>query len=214
MFKKNAIILFQGDSITDGNRGRDEDLNHSLGHGYAHLIASRVGYEQPEQQYTFFNRGISGNRIVDLYGRWQEDTINLKPDVLSILVGVNDVGMEFPQACGVSASKYEKVYANLIEETKSELRDVEIVVCEPFILPVGYVKENWKSWYDEVSKRQEAAKRISEAYGAIYVPLQESFNDACSQADESYWIWDGVHPTPAGHELIARQWLDIVKNKK
>ncbi|OAB35684.1 lysophospholipase [Paenibacillus macquariensis subsp. defensor] len=214
MFEKNATICFQGDSITDGGRGRDGDLNHTMGHGYAYLIASRVGYEQPEQQYNFLNRGISGNRIVDLYARWQEDTLNLKPDVLSILIGVNDVGMEFSQACGVSAAKYEKVYTSLIDETKSQFPNITIVICEPFILPVGYVKDNWKQWYQEVSQRQEAAKRISEAYGTIYVPLQESFNDACRQADESYWIWDGVHPTPAGHALIANQWLDNVMNRK
>jgi len=214
MFKKNATILFQGDSITDGGRSRDEDLNHSMGHGYACLIASRVGYEQPEQQYSFLNRGISGDRIVDLFGRWHEDTLNLKPDVLSILVGVNDVGREFSQACGVSAAKYEKVYASLIEETKAQYPDVEIVICEPFILPTGYVKDNWKQWYNEVSLRQEAAKRVSEAYSTIYVPLQEAFNEGCRRADESYWIWDGVHPTPAGHELIANQWLAIMKNRK
>ena len=214
MFNKDARILFQGDSITDGGRGREQDINHDMGHGYAFLIASLLGYEQPEQQYQFFNRGISGNRIVDLFGRWQEDTLNLKPDVLSILVGVNDVGREFSEQAGVSAVKYEKVYASLIEESKSQLPDIEFVICEPFILPVGKVKDNWKEWNDEVCQRQEAAKRISAAYGTIYVPLQEPFNDACRQADESYWIWDGIHPTPAGHQLIANEWIKSVKNRK
>src|SRR3954447_2755189 len=119
MFNAHSTILFQGDSITDGNRGRDNALNHIFGHGYVHLIASRLGADYPERQLAFINRGISGNRVVDLYARWQEDTLNLKPDVLSILVGVNDVYMQLANGSGVSAAKFERVYSLLLEEAKT-----------------------------------------------------------------------------------------------
>jgi len=83
---KGFVFLFQGDSITDGNRGRTKDPNHIMGHGYAFSIASRLGADLPEKQFTFYNRGISGNKVSDLAARWQADTLDLKPDVLSILV--------------------------------------------------------------------------------------------------------------------------------
>jgi lysophospholipase L1-like esterase len=209
MFASQAKILFQGDSITDGNRTRDEDPNHVMGHGYAFLIASRLGFDYADRGFQFFNRGISGNRIVDLFGRWKEDTLNLKPDILSILIGVNDVNGRFWDV-GVSAKKFEQVYDMLLTETKEELPHIQLVICEPFILPVGRVKENLDYFTKEIKLRQEAAKRIAEKHGAIYIPLQADFEEAAKQAEDTYWMWDGIHPTTAGHELIARKWLQVV----
>ena len=208
--EKNSRIVFQGDSITDGGRSRNDDLNHVMGHGYAYLIACRLGLDEAHQNYQFFNRGISGNRIVDLYARWQEDTLNLKPDVISILVGVNDIGLEFSAKAGTSNEKYEKVYRLLLEETKEALPEVKFVLCEPFILPVGYVKENWEEWNAAMIYRRRIVRALAQEYHCVFVSLQDEFTNACQNLSPDYWIWDGVHPTPAGHELIARKWLKAV----
>ena len=141
--KDGAVILFQGDSITDGNRGRNADPNHILGHGYQFSIGSRVGADYPEKKYVFYNRGISGNKVIDLEKRWQTDTLDLKPDVLSILVGVNDsssVVIHWEPV--VSVEKYEEIYQSLLEQTLAKFPSIIFVLCEPFILPVGRVKEN------------------------------------------------------------------------
>lgn len=144
VLKDGAVILFQGDSITDGNRGRNTDPNHILGHGYQFSIGSRLGADYPEKKYVFYNRGISGNKIIDLEKRWQTDTLDLKPDVLSILVGVNDASsMVFDWPPAVSVEKYEETYQVLLEETKAAFPNILFVLCEPFILSVGKVKENW-----------------------------------------------------------------------
>ncbi|GFP75693.1 SGNH/GDSL hydrolase family protein [Clostridium fungisolvens] len=209
-FKNNCKVLFQGDSITDGNRTRDNDPNHFLGHGYAYIIAAKLGADEPEKNYEFFNRGVSGNRIIDLYGRWQEDTLNLNPDILSILVGVNDIVWELNIKAGISAEKYEKIYKLLIDETREKNPEVVIVICEPFILPVKGVKDNWNYWCEEIKKRQIAAMSIAKEYNCIFVPLQDEFNNACKRNEPEYWIWDGVHPTAAGHELIARKWIETI----
>ncbi len=206
-------ILFQGDSITDGNRSRDNDWNHLMGHGYVYLIASRLWYNQADKKIEFYNRGISGNKITDLAMRWKEDTIDLHPDILSILIGVNDVSYFMMGDEKYSASNYENEYHALILRTKKELPKVRLVLCEPFILPVGNIKDNWSKWHSEIQKRQEIVKNLAINYDAVFVNLQEPFDKACNRAPADYWIWDGVHPMPAGHELIARQWISKVRSE-
>lgn len=210
--KENCKILFQGDSITDGNRGRDEDLNHILGHGYVFMIAGKLGLEYPKKRLSFHNKGISGNRVVDLYARWQEDTLNIKPDVLSILVGINDILWEYNVSAGVSTEKYKMTYSLLLEETQQKLPDIKIVLVEPFALGVGGMKKYWDSAKHEIVLRQDTVRQLSKKYNTIFVPLQEEFNKACQFAEPEYWLWDGVHPTPAAHKLIAREWLKAVEN--
>lgn len=214
MFPTGSLVLFQGDSVTDGGRSRNEDLNHVLGHGYAYLIAARLSAHMPEQKLRFFNRGISGNRVVDLYARWKEDAINLSPDVLSILVGVNDVGAGFSRNAGVPVDRYEKVYSLMLEETVAALPRIRLVVCEPFILPVGPVGARWDEWKREIDLRRAAAERIARRFEAVFVRTQTVFEDACGRAPAECWLWDGVHPMPAGHELIARAWLEAVSRRK
>lgn len=205
--KRGLKILFQGDSITDGNRSRNNDWNHVMGHGYAYLIASRFWYNQPGKKFEFYNRGISGNKITDLAMRWKDDAIDIQPDILSILIGVNDVSYFIAGDERYSAGNYEKDYNTLISRTKKELPEVRLVLCEPFILPVGNIKDNWSIWHPEIQKRQDIVKKLAFNYDAVFVGLQEPFNKACNKAPADYWIWDGVHPMPAGHELIARQWI-------
>ena len=213
---KNSIgeglkILFQGDSITDGNRTRNNDWNHVMGHGYAYLIASRLWFDYIGKDLMFYNRGISGNKIQDLDDRWQEDTIDLKPDVLSILIGVNDIPNITENKNSIS--NWETTYRKVLDRTKEALPDTKIILCEPFALPtddmerITWTKERTESYKNVISKMHEIVGQLADTYDAVFVELQQAFTEACKKAPARYWIWDGIHPMPAGHELIARTWL-------
>ncbi|MEP7317282.1 MAG: SGNH/GDSL hydrolase family protein [Panacibacter sp.] len=207
---KGFTFLFQGDSITDGNRTRNNDWNHVMGHGYAYLISCRLWYDHFEKDFHFFNRGVSGNKVTDLAARWQTDTLDVKPDVLSILVGVNDANSIIDNHDVVTATVFEETLRSLLKQTKEQLPKIKIVLCEPFLLPVGRVKNNWDAWNTEIKKRQEIVQKTALEFNIIYVPLQDEFNNALKKAPDEYWIWDGIHPMPAGHELIARKWIKTV----
>jgi lysophospholipase L1-like esterase len=209
-YEKGLTILFQGDSITDGNRTRNNDWNHVLGHGYQFIIASKLWYENPKSNLMFYNRGISGNRVTDLENRWQKDAIDLKPDVLSILIGVNDTASVVNNQNPQPIETFEKSYRNILEKTKVDLPNVKLVLCEPFILKLGHVEKNTEIWESEIQKRQEITRKLATEFEAIFVPFQQLFIDACKKAEAKFWIWDGIHPMPAGHELMARQWLKVV----
>lgn len=211
---RGSVILFQGDSITDGNRGRTEDPNHIMGHGYAFSIASRWGVEYVEKDLKFINKGIGGNKIVDLAARWQSDTLDLKPTILSILVGINDTNSVLENwEPVVSVEKYEETFRLLIEQTQKAYPDILLVFCEPFILPVGKVKKRWEDYVDDVSRRQAVVRKLALEQGAVFVGLQQVFNKACKKAPADYWMWDGIHPTVAGHELLAREWIKEVSKR-
>ncbi|MBQ4050534.1 MAG: SGNH/GDSL hydrolase family protein [Oscillospiraceae bacterium] len=204
-------ILFQGDSITDCGRNR-EDIT-STGVGYPLLVKAKMGFEHPGE-YEFINMGISGNRIVDVYARIRRDLINLKPDYMSILIGVNDVWHELGgRHDGVDAEKFERIYDMLITEVKQALPDLKIMILEPFVLegsasvPTETEPGRWDDFRTEVPLRAAAAKRIAEKHGLVYIPLQDKLDEACKLAPPSYWLRDGVHPTPMGHQLIMNEWL-------
>lgn len=208
------VILFQGDSITDGARGRNDDPNHILGHSYAYIVGARLGCEWAEQQPVFYNRGISGNRVSDLYARWNEDAISLNPSLISILIGVNDAWRTMSGEPSGVTDRFERAYRHVLEETKEVLPNAGLVLCEPFILNTGAPSQNWEAWSELLTAYQQTVRELAEQFGAVFVPLQEVLDKACQRADASYWLWDGVHPTAAGHELIARQWLSVVLNSK
>lgn len=198
-------ILFQGDSITDASRTKD-DAN--IGRGYAALVAATLGYKCPGE-YEFINRGINGNRVTDLYARIKRDMINLRPDVMSILIGVNDVWHEydFGGGNGVDAEKYYRIYSMLIEEVGEALPNTQIMIMEPFVLKGTATDQNWDIFYAEVRKRADKAREIARKYELAFVPLQKQFEAVTKQAPEEHWLKDGVHPTLAGHELIRQEWL-------
>lgn len=211
LFHKNDRILFQGDSITDGNRGRTEDPNHILGHGYAFIVAAKYGAEHPELNLTFLNRGISGNRITHLRDRWQQDTLDLKPTVLSILVGVNDAGSVVDRPDPVTVEQYEKIYDELLRQTMQACPGIRIVLCEPFVLNVGRAAQNWDAWKSEVQKRGQAVARLARKHQLPLVRFQKVFDEACQRAPAAYWMWDGIHPTYSGHQLMADEWCRTVE---
>lgn len=205
------VIVFQGDSITDGIRNREQD--YARGYGYVTMVAGELMSKEP-YTYNCLNRGISGNRIVDLYARVRQDLINLKPDYLSVLVGINDVIHEWYHKNGVSAEKYELVYNLLLEEVKRDCPNVKIMVLEPFVLPGSLAgdptdaPEQWDYTKKELDLRRAAAKRVSEKQGAFFVPLQEMFEKLNADAPTTdFWLRDGVHPTEAGHAMIKQEWL-------
>ena len=207
----SKLVLFQGDSITDAHRNKE--LDRYMGHGYAVMASGVLGVEYPGK-FTFLNRGISGNRSIDIYARIKQDIINLKPDYLSILMGVNDVWHEYTRQNGIAADKYELIYNLMIEEIKQALPDVKIMILEPFVLPgekTNTTEEypgRWEHFSKEVPLRAQAAKRVAQKHGLVFVPLQEVFDQAVlAEPSEGYWLADGVHPTAAGHELIKRAWL-------
>ena len=204
-FSAGSCILFQGDSITDGNRGRSADPNHILGHGYVFIIAARYGAAFPELDLNFVNRGISGDAVSNLAARWQQDCISLHPDVLSILVGANDNLM------GVPIADFERTYDTLLAKARAANPRVRLVLCAPFTLPVGAKKADFARWYAGIKGRQEVVAKLALKYQAALVRLQPVFDAACKKAPAEHWIWDGVHPTYSGHELIADEWIRTVR---
>jgi lysophospholipase L1-like esterase len=191
-FQPGNRILFQGDSITHGGRGGDP--NHFMGHGYQYIIAAKYGAQLPERKLVFRNRGVSGDTVAKLQARWKADTLDLKPDMLSILIGINDLGQ------GVTAEQYEAAYDRLLAETVAALPKVRLVLCEPFGLPVRA----------ELQKRQAIVAKLAAKYHAPVVHFQKVFDEACKRAPADYWIWDGVHPTYSGHQLMADEWVRTV----
>lgn len=200
------VLLFQGDSITDAGRNKDMDApaNKGLGIGYPYLTAAELLATQPEKDWQIYNRGISGNRVVDLYARWKIDAVNLHPDVLSILIGVNDTWHEKANKNGVEVPRYDQIYRMLMDWTVSELPETKIILLEPFVLLTGAVEADW---IDEINARREVVKKIAKDYNTLFLPLQSVFDEACKKAPMEYWLGDGVHPTAAGHHLIAQAWL-------
>ncbi len=201
-------ILFQGDSITDANRSADEKSIFCMGHGYATMTAAMIGCDCPGQ-YAFFNRGVSGDKIVNILERRNRDIINLKPDYMSILVGVNDVGMEIKDSDGTSADLYELCYDVIIGEALAALPELKIAIMEPFILRNPAQEAYYGELQSGIRARAAAAERIARKYRLTFLPLQSKFDEAAERSgDPAHWLYDGVHPTPAGHKLIAEEWYE------
>ena len=210
-FKKGARLLFQGDSITDMKWGRNQrDRNHYLGHSYVYLIAARLGVDMPEAQLDVYNRGMSGHKVRDLKARWQKDAIDMKPDWLSILIGINDVGRTVTKDKGLE--EWEADYRFILDASRKANADLKVVLLDPFVLASGGLAEAsaFKAKRAIVDKLCEIVPRLAKDYGAIHVKTQEVFDEAARKASPEQWIWDGVHPLPQGHELIARNWLQVV----
>jgi lysophospholipase L1-like esterase len=208
---KALTFLFQGDSITDGNRGRSLDPNHIMGHGYAFSVASRIGADFPEAGFTFYNRGISGHKITDLKKRWETDTLNLKPDVLSILIGINDTGATINKpAEATTTEEFENIYRSLLNDCQRANPEILFVLGIPFVYPVGKRAENFELWRNDTNNRQVVIRKLAGEFDAVLIDYPAVFDKAIQKAPIDYWIWDGVHPTVFAHELMAREWMKQV----
>jgi lysophospholipase L1-like esterase len=208
---KGGVLLFQGDSITDVGRDRERlepNDARAFGRGYPLLIGSRLLDERAGDDLKIYNRGISGNKVPDLDARWQKDCLDLKPDVLSILIGVNDIWHKLNGRYDGTVETYEKGFAALLERTKKALPNVRLVVCQPFVMRCGAVND---SWFPEFDQRKAAAERVAKKAGATWVPFQDMFDQAVKRAAPEHWAADGVHPSMAGHDLMAKTWMDVVK---
>ena len=207
---KDSVVLFQGDSITDAGRDKKNAAANdfgALGRGYANMIASALLGAHAPQRLKCYNRGISGHKVPDLQARWQADTIDLKPAVLSILIGVNDIWHKLAGKYDGTVEDYEQGFTKLLADTRTALPTTRLVICEPFVLACGAIDEKW---FPEFTQRRAVAKRVSDAAEATWVPFQTMFDEAVSDATPpAYWAGDGVHPTMAGHALMARTWLDV-----
>jgi lysophospholipase L1-like esterase len=212
LLESSQTILFQGDSITDAGRDkqRADEVNSqkALGNGYAWLAAAQLLVSSPDAGYKIFNRGISGNKVHQLAERWQTDCLDLKPDVLSILIGVNDYWHKKKHNYDGTLEKYETDYHALLKRTKDALPNVRLVICEPFLLECGNVTAEW---LPEFAPYRAAAKHVAQEAGAAFVPFQTMFDIASKVAPPAVWAADGVHPSPSGATLMAQAWLRSVE---
>lgn len=231
----NDIVLFSGDSITDGGRGRSMDCNHIMGHGFQSIIASKLAFENADTQPKFYNKGYSGATMGQLLEKWQEDVLDIKPTIINILAGTNDGLYAFhnnitpEEAC----ENYGRNLSAAIELTKEKLPETKIIICEPFYFPLkdkttGFdfvphpycESTNGRPDRDETVENMEfrlkadelirvCARETAEKYGLTFVPLHDKFVEKIAESRTEYFMWDGTHPSIAGHYLIAQEWLKV-----
>lgn len=199
-------VLFQGDSITDA--GRDRATGDSLGGGYAMMISAWLSAAHPERAITFLNRGISGNRVVDLRGRWKEDCLDLKPNWVSILIGVNDTWRRYDSNDPTSAEEYERGYREVLDRTTKDLKATPVLL-EPFLL---HVSPEVRRMREDLDPKIEVVRKLAKEYQVRLVPTDVLFGEACAHRPAEFWAADGVHPSPAGHALIAQAWIRAVSS--
>ena len=223
-------LLFQGDSITDGNRYKAVesrwDLNHQIGHCYVFSIVAHLGRKVPGK-FKFINRGVSGDCPDKAKLRWQTDTLDEHPDILSILLGINEPGVRdgnYEVGVEEHLSHFDKTYRELIDMAREQNPALKLVIIEPFYLPAGQFKATYDEYMKVFSRKQAIVKKIAEDYGAIFVPVQERLNklvedtkdvltqNGCDTDPYEYWLWDGVHPTEPMHGVLADMWLEAAKD--
>lgn len=210
--QKGDVVLFQGDSITDAGRKKDEKgYNNAaaLGSGYAMLAGAGLLFRYADKDLKVYNKGISGNKVYQLAERWDADCIDLQPKVLSILVGVNDFWHTLTNGYKGTIETYRKDFTALLDRTKQKLPDVKFIIGEPYA--VTGVKAVDDKWYPAFNDYRQAAREIADKYSAVFIPYQTIYDKAQKSAPGVYWTGDGVHPTMAGAKLMAEAWLEAVK---
>ncbi|MBM7440367.1 SGNH/GDSL hydrolase family protein [Streptomyces sp. HB132] len=201
---RSAAVLFQGDSITDVGRLVERDC--PLGNGYARMAAERVRSARPDSGITFVNRGVSGDGVSDLRARWREDTLDLAPDVVSVLIGVNDTWRRYDSGAVTSVRAYENDYRTILTQVRDEL-GAQLILIEPFLVPVR--DEQW-AWREDLDPRIQAVRRLAEEFGAALLAADGLLNQAARAAGGAECIaGDGIHPTPLGHTLLAEAWTAL-----
>jgi acyl-CoA thioesterase-1 len=195
------IVLFQGDSITDAGRDRNDDGN--LGAGYAAIISAWFSALYPASKVRFVNKGVSGDRSRELLSRWDVDCINLKPAWVSILIGINDTWRRYDSHDPTSSNVFEDNYRSLLLKVTRQL-NARIIICEPFLLPVPADRIAWR---EDLDPKITVVRKLAREFGTVFIPLDGLFAQAAVHREPSFWLPDGVHPSQAGHALIAQAWL-------
>ena len=203
----SKTVLFQGDSITDAGRDRANyyaNANSGMGLGYVHNIVTHLLGTFPDEGYRFYNRGVGGNRVAELAARWEEDCLNLQPDVVSILIGVNDFWHTLSLNYDGTLETYEGDYRILLQRTVAELPTTKLMIGEPFAVDGGTaIDERWSGF----SEYRSVARSLADEFGAVFVPYHAVFGEALAFAPADYWCPDGVHPSLAGGHLMKEAWL-------
>lgn len=203
-------VLLQGDSITDFYRDRSEDRNSQAwscsgaGTGYANRLIGDIMYKYPGK-YKVINLGIERTRITDFYTRIKEDCIDIKPDYLTILYGVND-----SDADGDYKSTYFNCYCNCIDEIKKALPNIKIYILEPFVLECDYTRK-FEGRVERIKEIAKTARKVAEKYDLKFVELQKWFDKLTETAESSYWLSDGVHPTLQGNKVLAEKIMEVLE---
>jgi lysophospholipase L1-like esterase len=209
---KDQVILFQGDSITDSGRNKEDtgfNTAGNLGTGYPLLAGAALLNKYEALNLKIYNKGISGNKVFQLAERWDKDCIEIKPDILSILIGVNDIWHKLNGNYDGTIEIYRNDYTALLERTVKALPGVKLIVCEPFA--VKGVKAVDEKWYPEFYDYQKSAREIAKQFKATFIPFQSIYDEAQKRAPGSYWTGDGVHPTLAGAQLMAKAWMKAIE---
>jgi len=202
LIQPNDRILFTGDSITDCGRVRENEKH--LGGGYASFIGARLQAYLASPDLQIYNRGISGNRASDLLGRIESDLLALKPTVVSILIGINDVWRRYDRNDATSADAFEKSYRTILDRINHEL-EARVVLLEPFLL---HVPDDRHAWREDLNPKIDVVRKLAAEFDAELIPLDGLFAKMATQAPAAFWAGDGVHPSAAGHALIAEAWLE------
>lgn len=206
-----AVVVFQGDSITDAGRSREREAANepaALGPGYAGLVARQLLAESATAGLKIFNRGISGNRVLDLLVRWERDTLALEPDLVSILIGVNDTWHRYlPGGVGIKVPRYAAFYRMLIEDTLERRPNCRLVLCEPFALPGGQFREEWMG---ELRDRMAVVRELAREFKTTFVPFDRMFAEETKRHSAGDLAADGVHPSLLGHRIMATAWRQAV----
>jgi lysophospholipase L1-like esterase len=206
LLQPSSRIVFYGDSITDAGRNAEQNNNGGLGVGYAALCAASLLANFPDWELEIFNRGISGNRVYDLESRLEADVLSLKPTLVSVLIGINDTWRRYDSNLPSNIDEYEETYRRILTRLREECH-CDFLILEPFLL---HTQDDLHQWREDLDPRIQACRRIARDFGATYLPLDGVFAAAACRAPEKYWLPDGVHPSLAGHQLIAQHWLEAV----
>lgn len=211
--KPHNVIVFQGNSITDAGRNRlqiEPNTPAGLGGGYPAQVAERLLEEGNPHALQIYNRGVSGDELPDLHRRWERDTLPLLPDVLSILIGINDLWLQVQRGAGFNRAGTELLYRKLLEITRKELPYTDLILCQPFLLTGGQIPVHWQDPAQELGK---LVRELAEEFGAVFVPFQQALDAAAEEVSSRKLLSDGVHPTPRGHRILAECWLEHVLGK-
>jgi lysophospholipase L1-like esterase len=208
--QNDDIVLFQGDSITDAGRDRNAktpNTSQMMGSGYVIQAAAELLFKHADKNLKIYNKGISGNKVNQLAERWNADCIELKPSVLSILIGVNDF-WHIKGGYKGTVKVYEDDYRALLQRTVEALPNVKLIIGEPFAVPG--IKAVDDSWYPEFDSYRAVAKKLADEFNAAFIPYQAAFDEAQKHAPGAYWTYDGVHTSLAGTYLMANTWMQVL----